>query len=492
MLSVSAVESTNQLAKQLDEKGIALVAKPGSLLGRLVSATYIDTDIKVTEGGYAINTGAMVTNTDAVSPITGFSEHSARMEETADFLARQLEGYLLHARTVAAPFIDDYAKRIQAQIELIGAAPSAGANIKIRRGNNLLLEPALMDAYQRSRDVIHESLNHDYLLPEMTEAQILQLMRTGNTVVDQAIMEHYSAHEEGYLLNLYEDVFRNGKPGAPAVADLIERKITGRQNVDNAIAVFLIARRLWNAPPEGTQMPLAKYEAAMVDLRNQAALRMCYEYDNILRDGNSGVLVTSVRRVGNDYEIEVNKDQYDLYLKQGGSADALFGNQLQVSPRTLTADILENQKVYEAAWARQYNANKSYYDQRLLLRAREAVVSEWYALAESCSQEDFPISERHVAATLVRRYAEEVSLEDLCDVPLLALNLACKCRFRNTADKDLLLGMRRAKKNNPSISAQEAATISLMEYLYKWVADNMEVVPANKVNVFGPQDHMHS
>lgn len=491
MLSISAIESSHQTATELDEKGIALVIKPGSLLSPLISATYIDYDPKLTEGGYHVDMSKMATMTTQATGVTGFSEHAARMEETAEFLAKQLEGYLLHARTVCAPFVDEYAQRLSAQEALISGSPSSGVNVTVRRGHHILLEPALMDAYSRSREVVYEALNHLYRLPEKTEAELHQMLQTGSTVLDAVIVEYFSAFEEGWLSSLYQSIFRSGGANVALPEGGIDALYSGRDKVAQALAVFLIARRLWNAPPEGTDMPLATYESAMVDLRNQAALRLCQEYDRMMRDGNTGILVCGTRNVLGQIEIEVNKEQYDLYLKKGGSVDALLGNQLQPHPEVLTESILSKKEMLEASWQRHYNINKSYFDQRKLLGMRAAVVSEWFAMVETCSHEEFSIAERHVAGVLVRRMAETVSLEDLQDIPLLALKIVCRARFPKSADEAILLGMRRAKQNNPAITSQEAATISLLEYLYKWVGDNIEVVSANKLAVFGAQDHMH-
>lgn len=491
MLTLSAIESTHQIATDLDAKGIAVVAKPNSLLSQLIAVTYIDFDPKLTEGGFYVDMNKMATMTTQATGVTGFSEHAARMEETADFLARQLEGYLLHARTVCAPYVDEYAQRLSAQEALLAGSPSTGVNVSVRRGNHVLLEPALMDAYMRSREVTYEALRHTYRLPQKSEAELRQMLMTGSTVLDAVITEYFSGYADGWLLSVYDSVFRSGERNAVLPDGGIDVYYSGRDNVAQALAVFLIARRLWNAPPEGTEMPLAEYESAMVDLRNQAALRLCQEYERMMRDGNSGILVCSTRSMLGNVEIEVNKEQYDLYLKKGGSVDALLGNQLQPHPEVLTEAILSKQKVLEAAWTRHYNINKSYFDQRKLLKMREAIMTEWFAMAESCTHDEFSIADRHVAGVLVRRIAETVSLEDLQDIPLLALRIVCDARFPRTADKDILLGMRRAKQNNPAITAHEAATISLMEYLYKWVGDNMEVVSANKVSVFGAQDHMH-
>lgn len=487
MLSHTASESAYQLAAELDGKGIAVVAKPGSLLSKLVAMTAIDYNPQITEGGFHIDLGRMSALTDAPSATMGFSEHSARMEETADFLAKQMQDYLLHARTIAAPWIDELAKRLGGQLELIEGAPDAGVNIKVSKTNNILTDTALYETISRSKEVVYESLKHTTKLPEMSDAMVRSSMATGSPLLDASVLEYFSAYPEGWLASNFSNVFRYGCSDISAESGL-DVYLSGRHNVPVALMAFLVARRLWNAPPDGTDMPLESYEAIMTDIRNQAALRLCQEVDRMVRDGKNGILVTGTRSVMGTVEVEVNQEQYNEYIKNGGSVDALLGNQLQSHPKVLTKDILADKAIYEAAWQRHYSLNKSYYDQRRLLRMREAVLIEWDQLTKESTHEEFSLADRHVARALVRRMAECLRLCDFDNISELAMNLACKTRFRDTAAYDILSGMARAKKNNPGINSREAATISVLEYLYGWVGDNMTVVSANKVNVFSPQD----
>lgn len=487
MLSYTASESAYQLAAELDAKGIAVVAKPGSLLSKLVAMTAIDYNPKITEGGFYIDLGRMSALTDSPSATTGYSEHSARMEETADFIAKKMQDYLQFTRTVAAPWIDELAKRLNSHMELIEGAPDAGVNIKISKTNNILTDTALYEAITRSKEVPYETLHHATKLPEMTDAMVRASMATGSPLLDASVLEYFSVYPEGWLASNYSSVFRMGcsEIQSDSGADCY---LTGRHNVPVALLTFLVARRLWNAPPDGTDMPLESYESIMVDIRNQAALRLCHEVERMVRDGKNGILVTGTRSVIGSIEVEVNQEQYNQYLKEGGSVDALLGNQLQAHPKVLTKDLLENKAVYEASWQRHYSLNKSYYDQRRLLRMREAVLVEWDQLTKESSHDEFSLAERHVSRVLVRRMAETTRLEEFDDIATLAMNLACKSRFRETAALTILSGMARAKKNNPGITGREAATIAVLEYLYSWVGDNMTVVSANKVNVFSPQD----
>lgn len=489
MLSQSAVESAYTAAEDLDSKNIAVVAKPGSLLASLVASTYIEYDPRVTEGGFYIDIGKMAAMTDRANPATGFSEHSARMEETADFLKDRLLDYLNHARTVAAPYVDEFAKRLSAQMSLIDASPESGVNVTVRAGANVLYEPALFDAFRKFSDEPYETLRMTMRLPEANDAEVLAYMSTGSATVDAGVLEYFGKKPEGYLAATFCNIFRHGAdPLAPVAENGIDAYISKRDNIANALLGFLVARRLWNAPPQGTEMAADEYSTAMAQIRAQCALRLCQEVERIERDGRSGILVCGVSRDGANTTVEVNKDQYDQYLRDGGTADALMGNQLQAHPYILTKDILANKDTLESAWKRHYSLNQSYYDARRILRMREAVLYEWDQLAKECSHEEFPLSDRFVAGTLIKRMAEEITANCLDDLGTLSMRLVCRARFPRTADEAILSGIDRAKKKNPGITTRDAADISILEYLYSYVGNSMSVVSARKTGVFGPQD----
>ena len=490
MLSQSAVESAFSASEDLDSKNIAVLAKPGSLLASLVATTYIEYDPRTTEGGFYVDIGKMAAMTDRANPVTGFSEHSARMEETADFLADRLLSYLSHARTVAAPYVDEFAKRLSAQMSLIDAAPDAGVNVVVRAGTSVLFEPALYDAFSKSNEVVYETLRNTMRLPVANDAEVLSYMATGSAGVDAAVVEYFSKKPEGYLAAMFSNIFRYGAdPLAPVAESGMDVYISRRDNVANALLGFLVARRLWNSPPEGTEMSAGEYESSMVEIRNQCALRLCQEVERVQRDGRSGILISGTTNENGVVSVEVNKEQYESYLRDGGTADALLGNQLQTHPYMLTKDVLANKEVLESAWKRHYSLNQSYFDARRVLRMREAVLYEWDQLAKECTNEEFPLADRHVAAALIKRMAEEISANCLDDLGTLSMRLVCRARFPRTASEIILSGIDRAKKKNPGITTREAATISILEYLYSYVGDSMSVVSAKKTGVFGAQDN---
>lgn len=490
MLSLQAAESSYVTTKTLDDKGIALVARPGSLLAGLVAATYINHEPAQQGGEYHLDINAMCALTDQASTASGYSEHTARMEETSDWVAEKLQKHLFHARTVVAPFVDAYARRLAQAMELIGGNPDNGIEVVLHTQPGPLAEPSLISSIQLNRDAIFTREELCGGMPELDDNQIRALMQTGAASVDVAIAEHFAKKPEGYLAAAWKEIFCR-QPTDAVPADGLDAFIGGRDNVDTALMVFLVARRIWNAPMDGVNMSAATYEDTMIRYRTQAGLRLCHELERLDRDSQAGILIIGTENVpGGLIKVKVNAAVYRDFLKQGGTNEVLLGNLLQPQKEVRVDALLEKKDLLEASWNRHYAYNKAFFDQKRLLNMRQAVVTEWEYLAQEYSPEDFPLHERASSRAMVLKLSHELTPKSFDDLNGLALRLACSARFYKTDAVQILSGMQRARENNPGIDATEAANISVTEYVCRWIAANIEPVSASQVQVFTAKDTM--
>jgi hypothetical protein len=490
MLSQQAAESTYITVKDLDEKGIAVVAKPGSLLATLVAATYINFDPARQGDEYHVDMGAMCAMTDSASTATGYSEHTARMEETADFLAEKLQKHLFYARTVVAPFVDAYAGRLQQAVELVGSNPDNGVEVILHTQPGPLAEPSLVSSIQLNKEAVFSREELLTGLPALDDNQIRSLMLTGAASVDAAINEYFAKKPEGCLAARWKSIFA-GDVHDSQPADGLDAYIGGRENVDSALMVFLVARKIWNAPLEGTNMSESAYENAMVAYRTQAGLRLCYELERLDRDSQAGVLIIGTEVApGGATKVLVNAAVYRDFIKQGGTNEVLLGNLLQRERETRLEALLAKKDLLESTWMRNYAQNKALYDQKRLLKMREALACEWEYLAKEYTPEDFPLHERATSVALVKRLSHTYVPKDFDNLSDLALRIAGAARFWKTDSAQILSGMQRARENNPGIEAAEAARIATEEYVCRWIATQLEPVSANQVQVFTAKDTM--
>lgn len=351
-----------------------------------------------------------------------------------------------------------------------------------------LSEPSLVSSIQLNRDAIFTREELLSGMPELDDNQIRTFMMTGAASVDAAIAEHFAKMPEGWLAARWKEIFcRRITDAVPAAG--LDAFITGRENVNTALMVFLVTRRIWNAPLDGVNMSAAAYEDAMVRYRTQSGLRLCYELECLDRDSQAGILVIgSETAPGGAVKLVVNASVYRDFLKQGGTNEVLLGNQLQPQKEVRLDKLLEKKELLEATWARHYAYNKAYYDQKRLLQMREALLCEWEYLAAEYTPEDFPVQERASSRAMIQKISHTLQPKDFDNLSSLSLRLTCEARFYKTDAFEILSGMQRARDNNPGLSPQEAANVSVTEYVCRWIGKNMEPVAANQVQVFTAKD----
>lgn len=483
MLNTKAIDSAYVPAQALDQRNISLAPAAGTPLAALVSLTHLDHNPVKNEDGFYIDLQTMATVTNQGDPIMGFSEHTATMEDVSTFLAEKLSGHIFRARTVVAPFVDAYAARLNESLGLIEGNPDNGVEVEIYKTPAPFMEPSLVDSFMRSNDVTMFSPELDMQLPELGDNEILTLMQTGAASVDAAVLEHFSKLPQGWLASKWKQIYCQDLSGIRLSGGLGVH-INGRQNVDTALFVFLTARRMWNSPIEGTNMPLDKFENMMCDYRDQAALRLCQEAAVIHREDKAGFLIREISGGSLGRKIVVNDVPYREWLKNGGTNEALMGNALRGHPFMTSQDLLDNRTILEQTWERHYGANKALYEQRTFLRMRQAVMVEYDALVLETSEEDFPIQERAVARALLLKMHQALTISDFDDLSMLALRLICRSRFWNTDAEQILEGIARAKKSHPSIDTREAANISVRQYVARWIATMIRPQSANPNSVF--------
>lgn len=483
MLNTAALDSAYVPTQALDQRNIALVPATGTPLAALVGLTHIDHNPVKNEDGYYVDLQTMAGVTNQGDPIMGYSEHTATMEEVSTFLAEKLSAHVLRARTVVAPFVDAYAARLNEALSMIEGNPDNGIEVQVYKTPAPFMEPSLVESFMRSNEVAMFSPELDMNLPELADNEILALMQTGAASVDAAVLEHFSKLPEGWLASKWKQIYCQDLSGLRLNGGL-GTHINGRQNVDTALFVFLTARRMWNSPIEGTNMPLDKFENLMCDYRDQAALRLCQEAAVIHREDKAGFLIREISGGSLGRKILVNDVPYREWLSKGGTNEALMGNALRGHPYMTSDDLLENRTILEQTWERHYGANKALYEQRAFLRMRQAVMVEYDALVLDTSEEEFPIQERAVARALLLKMHQTLSISDFDDLSMLALRLICRSRFWNTDAEQILEGIARAKKSHPNIDTREAANISIRQYVARWIATMIRPQGANPVFVF--------
>ncbi len=278
------------LALKYDECGTVVAASTGSLLGRCVEALRCEhdrrDDTKVDPSLYA----QLISHASTEPGQLGFSEFAARVTETAQRAGDAVTRELFFVRNTVKPLVDELTARVQDRLQTLDNDPMTGIEIVRRRAPEVLANPSLMQAFSRSSEKVVDLNGRNMRLPSYDDNQIIALIKTGVSELDDAIIAHFSALGDGWLSTAWRNIYTTN---SELKSNSLSGLITGRSGVDLALFVFLTARQLWQNPPADVDMVGSDFEEAMVHYRDQAAVALCAEVNAIAEDARMGKLIYS-------------------------------------------------------------------------------------------------------------------------------------------------------------------------------------------------------
>lgn len=497
MLRKEITQSAIDLAQDLDRRNIGLVAKNGTLLSQLVACSVVQTVPEVSFGqspeelraAYQPDPveieresgmQAVVTVGEETTPLG--SAHSETLEAAVTALQDVVGPQLQFARNIVKPAVVEFHKRLEAALNTIPTTATFNPIIRKICAPEPLNGAALIEAIEEFKDEPFLPITSNLQAPALSGQQVLDLMLTGNKVVDADIEMWAVRVGLEHLELVWGSVFADAGTGQ-TYDRLIENTITG---ADSAMTVYLLARKLIDNPIEGVTMTLADWRVAVGALLRQSALRLNHALANCRQDDEVGLLLMT----WNSKEISVNKTVYDRFIERGGSDAILFGNVLSDSPAVYVDAILAKGTAHVETWERQNTLLSAATAHRWHSNAREMVavkaeemiadhLQEFYVQPGEAGVAALSMNHPDVQDALgkIRTYVDgldEVGLRDLWKV---ATWVIAGCVFHYSSAYQLLSGINRYCELNPEMSAAEAAMVATIDYLTDFVVSQLDARP---------------
>lgn len=474
MLPVQALNSTAAIAANLDQKNLIVSPIPGTSLYKLCEVSDSSDDHvwgDTTERKYMVENVAESTN--KIDPVTGTCLHNVEMTELVNDVSTAIAKHLSHAKSVVAPAVEDLVVRVSSGIEQVMRSDMNQLEIVVWRMPAPMYDISLIDSFKRASDIKPEELLSGGGLPsDSSYTQVVEWMKSGSVTLDAAIDQYISSLPEGNVMATFKELFTMPSSGR----NVWEHFNDSQTGLDTALIGFLISRKLWDSPPEGTIVSLSVYEEYMVSLRNQCALKLGYELDRVERDENHKVLIRSYTRTS----VEVNDVVYREWLKSGGDHSVIFGNVMSDSP-ALTVDVLnENTEKYKNTWNVFCTMQKTVVANKKFSAAKEIVAVEFDAMTREISEDILPIQERELARRYFNDSLEATKECEVEDLYAWSLRLLCDSWFHKTDAFKILDGINKVKTHSPEVSVKEAAAIATLEYVSEWVSSQFKVMAATR------------
>lgn len=473
MLTIETVNNAINVAQELDSSGVYLIASQGTPLARLCGLATLgintDTGLEYTPDAVAI----------CEASVDQTNEHAIELSAMGDDISKMVQKHLTFAKNVVKPAIektvalyqeklDDYTKNIKLDLELIVVDPQ---------------EPLVCSGFESMvleyKDQIYNPVNTWIPLSKQpTAVELIELCKTANSDLDKAVAIWSAKMGDAFFDSVATSLFslENGKSAQQQMDD----KSTG---VDAAIFLFLLTNKLYNNPLEGIQLNLNKFNGIVADLRKQAAFILNKAYNKFSLNLNTKLLVLEY---GLGY-VKVNGCIHREWLANGGNNAAIFGSLASSTPKVFLADIIADSSRFVEICESKNKFEMNAYNAKLFITSRSILRDSLLSAAANNLSTYFGhlvVDGQQVTAqqpeylqfiSNVNTFTDKLKDTDFLNVWVLVTNAVCDCMFYYTDAKKILQGIEDAMLKNKNLTIREAITLSVIEYVTDYVADQMTI-----------------
>jgi len=479
MLTIEALNSALPLTELLDAKGLKIVPITGTPLERLVQATRSDDNFFMAgDGGFVPGLSDIAYIANAKDEVLGGSPHDMAFDNIVEPAIAAVREHMVFARNVVRPAVEELVVGTANYLQNQTASSLLGMEVVTYNPPLPLMNSGLEKLVHNFQETPFDVPTMRMRCPTLPASEIIELMKTGSSSLDRDIEQWIAAVGETCVMKIWENVFQVTQAGlndaVVSFRDYTEDKACG---VDNALMIFLLARRLLDDILPGTEMDQRVYSNLMAEYRNQAGARLCRAIAEVDKITRAKTLVKSV----NGSTTTVYGFIYDKWLKDGGSNEVLFGNMLATPFISTVENLNAKAEELKAKWARHSVMTNTLEANRKFLRTKEALVLSFEKQIREAGEsfiEEATIGNRDAVVKRFRSLVEDVRADEINDLWGLSLRLVCRSRFARTDAEVILAGIDRVMRANPDIDLREAAAVSIREYVGIWVASQMKVEQA--------------
>lgn len=477
MLSQQSLEAVLPLAEVMDRNSVIVTPVTGTPLDQLVNATRSGPQFAIPVDGKAgqfnpdiFNIGYMA---NQPSQATGVCEHDVAQDNIVEMAARGVRGHLMVIRSAVIPAIIELHDAVEKQMDSMPTSKILGMEVKIFDLPAPMKSPAIEGLISKWQGVPFASPALRMKCPDMSMEDIRELMKTGASGFDADVDKWIAIKGDSFFLQLWEDIFQTKNSNFERFNQAVECREEG---LDRSVAIFLIARKLVDEAPEGTRMSLPALRELAQQYRDQAAAKIQRGLDDWANVKKRKQLVKKV----DGRCILVNECVYRPWIADGGDNDVLFGNLVKQTNYTSVDQFKNAAGELKTAWNRTVATSGTAEKSERFLLLKQMLLGEFRkSVSDLADLDGGPDASAAERVEVINRFRAELNTLreiDTLDRYQLCVKLVCRSRFFKIPDaEDFVLQMMKIEKDNPNITAREAATIATIDYIACWVAEMFRV-----------------
>lgn len=499
MLDIRTLTTAADLAAVLNTQGIVVQPAGGSPLaklnqtlvgpglGNLTGITTPDEEQKKEyDPGFI---ASMVSFSETTLPDGSPTEYQAYMTLLAKEVAASVSGTISFARNTVNPIINDICEKISIALDEAGKggtiARTAGGQRFVMSNSSLVVnilteapEPLYMDEVtvretNARLNLPYQNLRSPVFYPEMTSAELLEFMEENSKgEFNRDVLDTLKAREDGIqeLYQVYTDVYRF-IPGYVTGTDInsLRNDVTIRP-----LIILAIANALAEELPEGTTGSSSDIEKATLAWMGQVKNIIEINLEVYRAAVASKQIVLSAYTTNFETNIQVNQENYNSYLEDGGSTEALLG--AVFSDKDYEYDnLITRQQEYEEVYHRRVSEAASYNESNRLTIfknvLRECVRKEIFECEEDAIRPVEQANARENLDALMKKV-----YVDALDCPYEVVRMVvCGSLFDGTDVEEILVNIDNVCKKNEDLSPRDAAALVVLDYLASYLVCQMDI-----------------
>lgn len=491
MLKNSSVSATSLLAQKLSDAEVYIEPIAQTPLGIAVAAAYspaVEMDAGFFERSAADTVYELARGTTLLEHNQPMSRHDRTVEDIRKVLATAVRGQHQLAKNTVIPMIRSVLEEVDAARKAATTAIGSVMAIVPDRYENLWNSPILESMVEKYRDVpanVNAVIANVH--PLLSNEEIMELLKTGASRFDAEVQAWVTEIGPEFVVDTYRRFFAVNAPEHPAPEDsattlsyVMSNSPVGRRRT---LLCHLMARRLSQNVLEGINMELPDYRemiAGVVEITGRSINRAMEQRE---RDRKQRRLVTNWPMENAEYDttnpenaiVSVNDDVYQLWLKDGGCPEILFGAHVLGERHLSYTELLERGEELVKAWARrlglirsgqksdQYNTTITAI-QRSMTRQINELPNDYLENGTRA-----PVHDRLRAAL---RDISGAHMEDLYPV---IKRMVCRVVFPHTNAEQFISALDSIGADNPDMDPREVASLATLDLMVKWMCSQFNV-----------------
>lgn len=475
MLTIEAIKSAAPLAEDMVNRGFTIIPVENSPLAALVKESIPGVSTNII--GHVPNIDSSCDNVHHYSnleqPGTGIKPHDMVMDEIVPVIASAVKNHIAHARGIVVPLVEDMVNQVKENLVALTPSSLLGLEVIVFNPPAPFTNTVFENSIGKFANAVYDaSYTLPFTLPEVTIEELDKIIKTNSNELDKDVSEWLISKNEDFMMSVWVNFFM-GKTTLNLHSFINDNPSGfGRSNIniEKLIAIYLIARNLFDTPPNNTFVSLEKFNEVISTVRDIAGSRLYFEnmdyYEEI---GKRKILVRSIA----NNKIIVNGPVYKEWIKNGGENEVLFGNSLIKNPVRDIDSINERKVALITEWNRHSALITSTEAIQKFARIKQILLS---VFRKQIVEANDPELNKEAAIKTFEEQLDYIRESGMECIYSLSLKLICRSRFANTDAENILLSINRISKDNPKLDIREVATIAVIEYIATWVTSQLRVV----------------